>query len=156
MPFRLNGQQVARINRLAVQQDRAGSANAAVADFLAPVRSRWSRKASSSVTRGSTVSLCAWPLILRVMATGPGPTVVSWPGEGVAAAVSVASNPVDTAAPAPFRKSRRVKPTLGAASFGFCFFGFILCSFLSLDKVQQYESSFFVLQKETMPCSLTV
>jgi hypothetical protein len=64
------------------------------------------------------------------METGPGPATASDPAGGEAARASVISNPLDTAALAPFKKSRRVRLSfLDAASVGFCFFRFMLCSF---------------------------
>jgi hypothetical protein len=65
-----------------------------------------------------------------VMGTGPGPATASDPVGGEAACASVISKPLDTATLAPFKKSRRVKLSfLDPASFGFCFFRFMLCSF---------------------------
>jgi hypothetical protein len=64
------------------------------------------------------------------MGTGLGPATASGPGAADAACASVISNPPETATLAPFKKSRRVKFSLAAAtSFGFCFFRFMLGSF---------------------------
>src|SRR5262245_12048113 len=82
--------------------------------FLAPVSSRVLRSASSSVTRGSTSSLFAEPLIRRVTGTVPGPRILASAGANGFAAAVVARIGLDSATPAPrLMKARREKPFLG-------------------------------------------
>jgi hypothetical protein len=82
--------------------------------FLAPVRSRWLRSASSNVTRGSTVSLTGLPLMVRAIGTGPGPTKPD-----VAGGAACASRPSTLAPiaplprPTPRMKRRRETPLSG-------------------------------------------
>src|SRR5271157_734299 len=71
--------------------------------------------ASSSVTRGSTVTLTGFPLIVRVIGTGPGPATLAGAG---AATASLSSRPVPTAPlprPTPRINPRRENPALGLA-----------------------------------------
>ena len=70
----VDGENGAAVDGLAVHDDRAGSAVAAIADLLAPVRPSLLRSASSKVTRGSTVRFSRFPFTWRVIGTGPGPT----------------------------------------------------------------------------------
>src|ERR1019366_3086843 len=66
--------------------------------------------ASSSVTRGSTVTLTGFPLIVSVIATGPGPATLAGGG---AAAASRSSRLVPTAPlprPTPRMNPRRENP----------------------------------------------
>ena len=69
----LDRQHGARVGGAPVDDGGAGAAGAAVAHPLQAGVSRRSRIASSSVTRGSTVSWCLLPLIVSVIGTGPGP-----------------------------------------------------------------------------------
>ena len=82
---------------------------------LAPVRSSWLRSASSSVTRGSTVTLRAAPFTLRFSVTASGPSAV-----GAASTLAPAPTSVVAAAetPADFRKLRREKEGCCRASSG--------------------------------------
>src|SRR5688572_13390189 len=79
---------------------------------LAPVSSSRSRNASHSVTRGSTFSFWAFPLMVNVIGTSPGPT-----GTGGAATASCSRTPLPSTPeviPTPWKKPRREKPFLGA------------------------------------------
>src|ERR1039457_2963317 len=69
--------------------------------------------ASSSVTRGSTVTLTGFPLIVSVIGTGPGPATLAGAG---AATASLSSRPVPSAPPprpTPLMNPRREKPAFG-------------------------------------------
>src|SRR5262245_60376795 len=71
---------------------------------FAPVSSRWLRRARSSVTRGSTVTVLAAPLILSVSGTASGPSTC-----GADSATPLASVLAAAPTPALLRKERRVK-----------------------------------------------
>ena len=60
LALHLDGERRARVDGAAVDDHRAGAAGAAIADALVAGEVRRVRSASSSVTRGSTVSV--WPL----------------------------------------------------------------------------------------------
>src|SRR5215469_1925620 len=119
---------------------------------FAPVRSRLLRRASSRVTRGSSSSLRGWPLMRKVMSTGPGPTHLPSPCARPAALAisSPRSTVAETAAPArpvPFIKSRRENPPAADSSAGVRFRGASLvalagsvsCGFLLLMKIPPEE-----------------
>src|SRR5262245_13619641 len=79
---------------------------------FAPVRLRSSRRTSSSVTRGSTVTVCDLPLMSSLTGAALAATrffsvFFSWASDSsTVATMAVAA----TAAPEPLRKSRRLKP----------------------------------------------
>src|SRR6266542_4850104 len=76
--------------------------------LLAPVRSKELRKASSSVTRGSSSALYLLPLIVSATGTFPGPSTA---GSVPAAPASfVPTRGTEAAMPPIFRKSRRETP----------------------------------------------
>src|ERR1035438_2946037 len=86
---------------------------------LAPVIPMLLRSASSSVTRGSTFRLTGFPLMVNVMAAGPGPTTLA--AGGAALAASFASKPVPNAPPpilTPLKKPRRETPLGLAGNLG--------------------------------------
>jgi hypothetical protein len=79
-----------------------------------PVSPRWSRKASSKVTRGSSFKTRFLPLTSSITSTGPGPSG-SATGRGAALTLpeGLISRPAVTAppaTPAAFRKLRRDMP----------------------------------------------
>src|SRR5271157_1738049 len=69
--------------------------------------------ASSSVTRGSTVTLTGFPLIVSVIGAGPGPATLAGAG---AATASRSSRPVPTAPPP--RLTPRMNPRRENLAFG--------------------------------------
>src|SRR5690348_2270428 len=112
--------------------------------FLEPVIDSRSRKASSSVTRGSSSSLWTFPFTRRVTGTAPGPTnPASEPGGAALATVPPTSRPPDTVTPAPFRKSRRVNADFSGPAFpGRSFFRLIGGSLLGFNFRQLLCSGF--------------
>src|SRR6476646_11184377 len=77
---------------------------------LAPVSSNWSRRASSSVTRGSSCALSFLPFTLSDTGTLPGPWTC---GESsMASALTWLTSGTAAATPAIFKKSRRETPGL--------------------------------------------
>src|SRR6185369_9725123 len=76
---------------------------------LAPVRLEWFRKASSSVTRGSTCNLRSLPLTFSVIGIVPGPRTFSGLAFSISAAIVSTWAVAATAAEVPklFKKIRR-------------------------------------------------
>jgi hypothetical protein len=68
------------------------------------------RSASSSVTRGSTVSWCFLPLTVSVIGTGPGPTGAA--PEVCASALPPITPAATLVAPTVFRKARLLTLTV--------------------------------------------